>query len=153
RLYSPGGSDTLLFSGVCSGTAWTSFNTGFTLSDSGQTEIGTTCPPGQATYQASQPLNIFAGESSTGIWIIQFADVCITDDGILNGWGLRITYASPCTGTPTPVGTATSVATNTPTSAPTSTNTRMPTRTRTYTRTPSNTPAPSSTPTFTPTNV
>lgn len=49
------------------------------------------CPPvGGGTYQPSNPLAAFNGQSSAGIWTLTVADGFAEDGGSLDGWGLRV---------------------------------------------------------------
>jgi subtilisin-like proprotein convertase family protein len=102
-LISPENTRIELFVGVCGGDDWTSGNTGFTLSDSGASNIGATCPPGQGVYRSSGRLGPLAGEQSTGTWTLEIVDPGTGDSGTLYGWGLRISGANCATPTPCPV--------------------------------------------------
>ncbi len=130
-----------LFVGVCGGRAWTASTTGFTLSDNGLTDIGSTCPPGGGVYRPSGSLAPLAGEHSTGTWTLEIDDAGSPDSGTLNGWGLHITGVNCPTATPLPTATSTLTP-----GTPSPTGTRTPSATRTagpsatITRTPS--PAP-----------
>ncbi len=115
-----------LFFSVCAGNAWTSANTGFTISDNGFSLIGSSCPPGQAFYRPTGTLAPLAGEHSTGTWTLEIDDPGSPDNGTLNGWGLRINGVNcasptPITPTLTPTITQTRTATLTTTATPTTT--------------------------------
>lgn len=82
------------------------------------------CPPtGGGTYQPSNPLSAFDGQSSTGTWTLRIDDNANLDGGSLTSWSLEICTSGVA---PTP--------TNTP-PGPTPTNTPVP-------PTPTNTPVP-----------
>ncbi|MCA9924619.1 MAG: proprotein convertase P-domain-containing protein [Anaerolineales bacterium] len=103
------------------------------------------CPPvGGGTYQPSNPLATFNGQSSTGTWTLRIDDNANLDGGSLNGWSVEICTEGaaptatntpiPPTATNTPVPGPTNTPTNTPV-PPTATNTPVP-------PTPTNTPVP-----------
>ena len=49
------------------------------------------CPPTDGgTYPPSNPLSVFDGENSAGIWTLIVTDHADQDGGSLNGWGLEI---------------------------------------------------------------
>jgi hypothetical protein len=112
-LISPENTRIELFVGPCGDGDWTSGNTGFTLSDSGASDIGATCPPGQAVYRPSGRLGPLAGERSTGTWTLEIQDPGTGDSGVLYGWGLRISDAACPAATPCPVQFTDVPATNT----------------------------------------
>lgn len=159
-LISPQGTRVELFTHVCGSDNWTTGSTGFTLSSSGSAVIGTTCPPGQATYRPEGDLSPLVGGQAQGTWKLEVSDDGPSDIGTVDAWGLRITYSGggSCVG-PTSTPTSTTVASNTPTrtytATPTRTATQQPTATNTQavatnTRVPAtNTAAPSATPTST----
>jgi hypothetical protein len=102
-LISPENTRIELFVGPCGDGDWTGSNTGFTLSDSGVSDIGAACPPGQAVYRPSGRLGPLAGERSTGTWTLEIQDPGTGDSGTLYGWGLRISDAHCPAATPCPV--------------------------------------------------
>jgi subtilisin-like proprotein convertase family protein len=136
-LISPSGVRIELFTDVCAGNPdWTQANTGFTLSGSAATAIGTTCAPGQGAYRPEGSLAALIGQSSNGTWTLQVTDDTIQDTGFLHSWGLKVLHNGcvtptntplPPTGTPIPP-TNTATPTNTPTATftPTATPTACP---------------------------
>ncbi|MEW5989131.1 MAG: proprotein convertase P-domain-containing protein [Chloroflexota bacterium] len=72
------------------------------------------CPPtGGGTYQPSNPLSTFDGQTSPGTWTLRIDDNANLDGGSLNGWSLEI-----CTSGSAPTPTPTPPPTNTPTPPP-----------------------------------
>ena len=140
-LVSPSGRVVTLWNNVCGNTAWDITNTGFTLSDSGATQIGSACPPGIVAYRPFNPLSVFNGDAANGTWTLQIQDTAAGDTGTLLGWGLRVNNNICSTPTPTNTGTPTETATvtPTPTDTPTETNTPTATNTPTITVTPTGT--------------
>ena len=94
------------------------------------------CPPTTGgTYQPSNPLAAFDGQSGNGTWTLTVHDNANLDGGSLDGWSLEICVEGA--GGPTPTNTPLPpTATNTPV-PPTPTNTPVP-------PTPTNTPVPPS---------
>jgi subtilisin-like proprotein convertase family protein len=162
-LLSPSGTQIQLFSNICAGGAWDASNTNFNLRDSGGAVIGTTCPPGSASYRPQTPLSGLLNESAYGTWTLIVTDTVTNGlGGTLGTWalGLRQACDTPtATNTRTPTNTATNTPTRTATitgTPPTSTATRTPTRTPTPTNTrtgsPTLTPSVTTTATITPTS-
>jgi subtilisin-like proprotein convertase family protein len=142
-LISPQGTRVELFTHVCGSGIWTASNTGFSISTSGGSVMGATCPPGQGTYLPEVgSLSPLLGQSAQGIWRLEITDAGPSDVGTLLAWKLYIAYsAAGCaTGTATAVPPS-ATATGTPTSTPVP---ASPTATRTWT------PLPTGTPTSTP---
>lgn len=85
-LSSPEGTDVVIMENIC-GDDMANFD--LSLDDNA---AGTwPCPPvGGGTYQPSNPLAAFNGQSSGGIWTLTVADAFAEDGGSLDGWGLRV---------------------------------------------------------------
>ncbi len=142
-LISPAGTRVSLFQDICSTQEWDSGNTGFNLWDGAAAAIGSSCPPGQATYRPRQPLSAFAGQQPEGTWTLEVSDDTFSDSGTLGAWGVQVSTQS-CNN-PTP--TATVEATGTPTATPEGTFTPTPTLEPTGTATPEATATAEVTPT------
>ncbi len=127
NLSSPGGTSVQIMARSCSS------QDNFDLNLDDEAAAGSwPCPPvGGGTYQPSNPLSAFDGQSANGTWTLTINDNANQDGGSLNGWSLEV-----CT-----VG-AVPTATNTP-PPPTATNTPLPTATNTpLPPTATNTPLP-----------
>jgi len=104
-LTSPAGTTRTLFAGIC--TSLDNFNLNF---DDGAASATIPCPPTTGlTYQPTQTLAAFNGETAAGIWTLTIADGADQDGGSLTSWSLQLCVTS-CTPPSTP-GTITGSAT------------------------------------------
>lgn len=141
NLASPGGTSVQIMARSCSS------QDNFDLNLDDEAAPGSwPCPPiGGGTYQPSNPLSAFDGQSANGTWTLTINDNANLDGGSLDGWSLEVcTVGIAPTATNTPVPPT---ATNTPPPGPT--NTPVPptaTATNTPIPTPTNTPVPGGNP-------
>lgn len=75
------------------------------LDDSATTPVDnavydSTIPAFTGTYQPTQPLSAFNGQSTTGTWTLNVADVASLDTGTLNAWGLSASRVCDTFGLP-----------------------------------------------------
>jgi subtilisin-like proprotein convertase family protein/LysM repeat protein len=67
-----------------------------TLADNAADPVGTNCAtPYTGTYQPSNPLSAFNGESSGGDWTLSITDNAGSDEGTFNSWTLTIVTLDP----------------------------------------------------------
>ncbi|MEL6923723.1 MAG: proprotein convertase P-domain-containing protein, partial [Bacteroidota bacterium] len=84
RLFSPSGTERILFQNVCGSND----DFDLTLDDTGSTM---TCPINTAAvHQAQQSLSLYNGSSSAGTWTLFVTDGANEDGGSLNAWSLEI---------------------------------------------------------------
>jgi uncharacterized repeat protein (TIGR01451 family)/CSLREA domain-containing protein len=92
-LTSPSGTFVILWEGVCGTDVWDPSNTGFDLDDDASSALGSVCPPGSDSYQPSELLSMFNGQSAMGTWTLTINDATPQPtQGTLHGWGLQITF-------------------------------------------------------------
>jgi subtilisin-like proprotein convertase family protein len=109
-LISPQGTRVELFTDICGSGAWREGNTFFDLNPRASNLIGSTCPPrlgtstGQIVYRPEGNLDTLVGQDANGVWTLEITDDFPEgDNGVLYGWGLRITRGGVCpTKTPDP---------------------------------------------------
>jgi predicted extracellular nuclease/plastocyanin/subtilisin-like proprotein convertase family protein len=110
-LISPQGTRVELFTDICGGDAWRAGNTYFDLNPRASNLIGSRCPPrsgsstAQIVYRPEGDLDTLVGQSANGVWTLEITDdFPKADDGVLYGWGLRISRGGACpTKTPGPI--------------------------------------------------
>ena len=119
NLTSPSGTEVQIMARSCSSED--NFNLNL---DDEATPGSWPCPPtGGGTYQPSNALSTFDGQSANGTWTLRVDDNANLDGGSLNGWSLEVcTVGIAPTATNTPIPPT---ATNTPI-PPTATNTSVP---------------------------
>lgn len=98
-LKSPSGNTVVLFDKVCAA------DQNFDLNLDDEAAISTfPCPPvGGLNIKPQNPLSVFDGENSTGVWTLTVKDNFDGDGGTLDGWGL---YINNCLIITTPINSA-----------------------------------------------
>jgi predicted extracellular nuclease/subtilisin-like proprotein convertase family protein len=113
-LISPQGTRVELFTDVCGSGDWLAGNTYFDLNQSAANLIGSVCPPrsgtstGRVFYRPEGNLDALVGQNANGVWTLEITDdTPAAENGVLYGWGLRITRGGVCpTKTPNPFTSA-----------------------------------------------
>lgn len=68
---------------------------GTVLSDSAQLDLEQGAPPYRGAFRPYRPLSVFQGKDPEGEWILQIYDRAAGNFGVLEAWGLELTFELP----------------------------------------------------------